>query len=55
MCHQSIENAFKACYTKRKSDTAPYSNSLSYLAKQGDFYEIFSEKQKVFIDHKKIY
>ncbi len=50
MCHQSIEKAFKAYYTKLKSETAPYSHSLSYLAKQGDFYEKFSELQKEFID-----
>ena len=50
MCHQTIEKAFKAYYTKLKSETAPYTHSLSYLAKQGDFYESFSEKQKEFID-----
>lgn len=50
MCHQSIEKAFKAYFSKLKSETAPYSHSLSYLAKQGDFYELFSEKQKEFID-----
>ena len=50
MCHQSIEKAFKAYYTKLKSETAPYTHSLSYLAKQGDFYEKFSERQKEFID-----
>ena len=50
MCHQSIEKAFKAYYTKLKSETAPYTHSLSYLAKQGDFYEMFSEVQKEFID-----
>ena len=50
MCHQSIEKAFKAYYTKLKRETAPYSHSLSYLAKQGDFYGLFSEKQKEFID-----
>ena len=50
MCHQSIEKAFKAYYTKLKSETAPYTHSLSYLAKQGDFYEMFSEVQKGFID-----
>jgi HEPN domain-containing protein len=50
MCHQSIEKAFKAYYIKLKLETAPYSHSLSYLAKQGDFYELFSEKQKEFID-----
>jgi HEPN domain-containing protein len=50
MCHQSIEKAFKAYYTKLRSETAPYTHSLSYLAKQGDFYDKFSEKQKEFID-----
>lgn len=50
MCHQTIEKAFKAYYTFLKSDVAPYSHSLSYIAKKGDFYELFSEKQKDFID-----
>jgi len=50
MCHQAIEKTFKACYVKLKSETAPYSHSLSYLAKKGDFYENFSEEQKEFID-----
>jgi len=50
MCHQTIEKAFKAYYTKLKSETAPSTHSLSYLAKQGDFYELFSEMQKEFID-----
>jgi len=50
MCHQSIEKAFKAYYTKLKSETAPYSHSLSYLAKQGHFYDEFSEFHKEFID-----
>ena len=50
MCHQSVEKAFKALYSKIKFETAPYTHSLSYLAKQGGFYENFSEKQKEFID-----
>jgi HEPN domain-containing protein len=50
MCHQTIEKIFKAYYTKLKSETAPYSHSLSYLAKKGDFYESFTESQKDFID-----
>ncbi len=32
------------------ADVAPFSHSLSYLAKKGDFYELFSEEQKDFID-----
>lgn len=50
MCHQTIEKIFKAYYTFLKSETAPYSHSLSYLAKKGDFYEEFTEDQKDFID-----
>jgi HEPN domain-containing protein len=50
MCHQAIEKVFKAYYTSIKSETAPFSHSLSYLAKKGDFYESFSEAQKDFID-----
>jgi HEPN domain-containing protein len=50
MCHQSIEKAFKAYYTKLKSETAPHTHSLSYLAKQGEYYEKFSEEQKEIID-----
>ena len=50
MCHQTIEKAFKAYFSKLKSETAPYSHSLSYLAKKGEFYELFSERQKEFID-----
>jgi HEPN domain-containing protein len=50
MCHQSVEKAFKAYYSKLKPETAPFTHSLSYLAKQGNFYEEFSEEQKSFID-----
>mgnify|MGYP000925148353 CR=1 FL=1 len=50
MCHQTIEKAFKAYFTVLKSDVAPFSHSLSYLAKKGEFYELFSEEQKDFID-----
>jgi HEPN domain-containing protein len=50
MCHQTIEKIFKAYFTSLKSETAPYSHSLSYLAKKGDFYEEFTEDQKNFID-----
>ena len=50
MCHQAIGKIFKAYFTDCKSETAPYSYSLSYLAKKGDFYEAFSEVQKDFID-----
>jgi HEPN domain-containing protein len=50
MCHQTIEKIFKAYYSKLKSEVAPFSHSLSYIARKGDFYDIFSEDQKDFID-----
>lgn len=50
MCHQTIEKAFKAYYAKLKPDATPYSHSLSYIAKQGNFYELFSEEEREFID-----
>lgn len=50
MVHQTIEKIFKAYYTFLKSETAPFSHSLSYLAKKGDFYEEFTEDQKELID-----
>jgi hypothetical protein len=50
MCHQTIEKIFKAYFSDCKSETAPYSYSLSYLAKSGGFYEAFSDKQRDFID-----
>jgi HEPN domain-containing protein len=50
MCHQAIEKAFKSYFIKLKSETAPYSHSLSYLAKKGDFYDSFNGEQKDFID-----
>jgi HEPN domain-containing protein len=50
MCHQTIEKIFKAYFISLKSESAPYSHSLSYLAKQGGFYNSFTELQKDFID-----
>lgn len=50
ICHQTIEKIFKAYYIKLKEDTAPFTHNLSYLAKQGNFYDDFSTEQKDFID-----
>jgi len=50
MCHQTIEKAFKAYFTKATSETPPYSHSLSFLAKKGGLYELLTEAQKEFID-----
>ncbi len=49
MCHQTIEKAFKAYFTFLKSDVAPYSHSLSYLAKKGEFYEFFQNFRKTLL------
>lgn len=40
----------KACFVKKHGDTAPFSYSLSYIAKKAQIYEHFSEEQKIFID-----
>jgi len=50
MCHQTIEKIFKAYFTQLKNEIAPFSHSLSYIAKKGGFYEELSEYQKDFID-----
>jgi HEPN domain-containing protein len=50
MCHQTVEKIFKAYYVKLKNDNAPFSHSLSYIARKGDFYNEFAEEQKKFID-----
>lgn len=50
MCHQAVEKILKAYFVKMSSNTAPFSHSLAYLAKQSAIYESFSEQQKEFID-----
>ena len=50
MCQQTIEKIIKAYYSKLTSEVAPFSHSLSYIAKKGGFYDSFSEDQQDFID-----
>ncbi|MGV8828728.1 MAG: HEPN domain-containing protein [Breznakibacter sp.] len=50
MCHQTVEKAFKAYFTKLHPETAPFSHSLSFLAKKGAFYDSLSDAQRNFID-----
>ena len=50
MCHQVIEKIFKAVYTKQKNETPPYVHKLMYIAREGGFYENFSDEQIEFID-----
>ena len=49
MCHLSVEKIFKACYSKLKEDTPPFTHDLEYLAMQSGFYENLSEEQQNFI------
>ena len=46
MCHQSIEKIFKALYVKLKNETPPFSHSLSYLSRNGEFFELLTEADK---------
>ena len=50
MCHQVIEKIFKAGYQQIKNETPPYSHDLPHLAKMADFYDLFSEEQKMFLN-----
>jgi HEPN domain-containing protein len=50
MCHQTVEKAFKAYFTKLNPEAAPFTHSLSFLAKKGEFFESFTDQQKEFID-----
>ena len=50
MCHQAIEKIFKAVFSKIIEDTPPFVHKLVLIARQGNFYEQFSEEQKDFID-----
>lgn len=51
MCHQAIEKIFKAYYTHLTKETAPYSHSLSHIARKGGFYDELNEAQMEFLDH----
>lgn len=50
MSHQAVEKILKAYFVKRHGETAPFSHSLSYIAKKADIYDHFSEERKNFID-----
>ncbi len=50
MSHQAIEKILKALFVRLENKSAPFSHSLSFLAKKADIYDSFSEKQKDFID-----
>ena len=50
MAHQSIEKILKAYFVQISGETAPYTHSLSFLAKKSNLYQHFSEEQQDFID-----
>ena len=50
MCHQTIEKAFKAYFSKLNPDKVPFTHSLAYLARKGGFLADLDETQLSFID-----
>ncbi len=50
MCHQTIEKILKAYFSLISNDPAPYTHSLSNLAKKANIYDSFTEDFKDFID-----
>lgn len=50
MCHQTIEKILKAYFNSVNTESAPYSHSLSYLAKKAGIYDSFTDAYKDFID-----
>lgn len=50
MAHLAIEKILKAYFVKSNKETAPFSHSLSYIAKQSEIFDLFSEEQKDLID-----
>jgi HEPN domain-containing protein len=50
MAHQSVEKMLKAFHVQHQKAPAPFSHSLSYLAKKAGLSGSFSEEQKQFID-----
>lgn len=50
MCHQTIEKVLKAYYNLSNTEPAPYSHSLSYIAKKAGVYESFTDAFKDFMD-----
>jgi len=50
MCHQTIEKILKAYFNLNNPEPAPYTHSLSYIAKKAGIYEFFNNAFKDFID-----
>lgn len=50
MCHQTIEKILKAYFNSTNPDPAPFTHSLSYIAKKANLYDQLPEEFKDFID-----
>jgi HEPN domain-containing protein len=50
MCHQTIEKILKAYFNTNNPEPAPFTHSLSYIAKKANLYEQLPEEFKDFID-----
>jgi HEPN domain-containing protein len=50
-CHQAMEKIFKAYYTLKLKETAPYTHNLAFLAKKSELWDFFSEEQIEFIEY----
>lgn len=50
MCHQTVEKIFKAYFNSVNSEPAPFSHSLSFLAKRAGIYDQLTDSFKDFID-----
>lgn len=50
MCHQTMEKILKAYFNLNNPEPAPYTHSLSYIAKKAGIYESFTNAYKDLID-----
>lgn len=50
MCHQTIEKILKAYFNSKCNEPAPFTHSLSYLAKKANIYDSLTDEFKDFID-----
>lgn len=50
MCHQTIEKILKAYFNTFNSDPAPFTHSLSYIAKMANLYDQLPEEYKDLMD-----
>lgn len=50
MCHQAIEKALKAVYSKKFNEVPPYTHNLNYLLELNGFDSIIAADMKDFIN-----